>query len=189
MGKLILVTGGARSGKSTFAEATASKYGENVLYVATSIPFDDEMKERVKRHREQRPSGWDTVEAYRDLDVAIGSNLEGKNAILLDCITIMVSNIMFEKGNELAVDWNNLKQDAIQEIENNVKIEIEKYLSIAKKADIPFIAVTNEVGMGIVPENALARAFRDIAGRINQMIARVADEVYFCISGIPVRIK
>ncbi|WP_038287954.1 bifunctional adenosylcobinamide kinase/adenosylcobinamide-phosphate guanylyltransferase [Acetivibrio straminisolvens] len=187
MGKFILVTGGARSGKSSFAESLAQKSNnENgVLYIATSIPFDEEMKKRVKKHREQRPSGWTTLEAYRDFDVKLGEVGAGKKYILLDCITLMVSNIILEK----CIDWNILPENAECEAEQEVTCEIEKLLSAVKALDVTFIAVTNEVGMGIVPENKLSRIFQDIAGRVNQMLAKNADDVYFCVSGIPVKIK
>ncbi len=185
VGKLIMVTGGARSGKSSFAEETAKKFGENVLYVATSIPLDDEMKLRIKKHRLQRPEWWETIEAYRGMDICLNDRLEGKSAVLLDCITIMVTNLMFEKY----LDWDNIKNEQIQEVEDFINTEIQKLIKISQSSSIPFIAVTNELGMGVVPENRLARIFRDIAGRANQMLAKVAEEVYLCVSGIPVRIK
>lgn len=185
MGKLILVTGGARSGKSSFAEETAKKSGSNILYIATSAACDDEMKERIKRHREQRPPEWETVEAYRDMDINLEGRLDSKDAVLLDCITIMVSNIMLEK----AMDWDGISQDEISTVEDKVKDEIEKLIILAKEAFIPFIIVTNELGMGVVPPYELGRAIRDIAGRANQMLAKAADEVYMCISGIPLKIK
>ena len=185
MGKLILVTGGARSGKSTFAEKTAKELGENILYIATSTAFDDEMKERIKRHREQRPPEWETVEAYKDMDVILTGRLSGRNVVLLDCITIMVSNIMLEK----AMDWDGICPDEINGVERKVIDEIEKLINVAKSSDIPFIIVTNELGMGVVPPSELGRAIRDIAGRANQMLAKAADEVFLCVSGIPLRIK
>lgn len=185
MGRLILVTGGARSGKSSFAEETVKKFGDNALYIATSIPFDDEMKLRIKKHREQRPSNWETLEAYKDLGVHLDGRLEGKSAAMLDCVTIMVTNLIFEEN----LDWDNVKAGDILRIEGYVQSEMEKLIRIIKESTIPFVLVTNELGMGIVPEYASARIFRDIAGRVNQMIARAADEVYFCVSGIPMKIK
>lgn len=185
MGKLILVTGGARSGKSTFAEETARKLGENILYIATSIAFDEEMKERIRKHREQRPANWETVETYKDMDVHLSGRLAGRDAVLLDCITVMVSNLMLEK----AMDWEDVDPKAINEVESRVKTEMEKLIDTAARSDIPFIIVTNELGMGVVPPSVLGRAVRDIAGRANQMLAKTAEEVYLCVSGIPVRIK
>lgn len=185
MGKLILVTGGARSGKSSFAEETAKAFGKDILYIATSIPFDEEMRLRIQKHREQRPSHWETVEAHKDFAKHLEGRLSDKAAGMLDCITIMVSNLMFERN----VDWLKLTSGDMVEIEEAVKVEIDKLLALLKGAAIPFILVTNELGMGVVPENALARLFRDIAGRVNQQIAKAADEVYFCVSGIPMKIK
>ena len=185
MGKLILVTGGARSGKSTFAEETARKLGGNIVYIATSKACDDEMVERIKKHRAQRPKDWTTIEAYKDMDFQLKDKLKDKDAVLLDCITIMVSNLMLEK----AMDWEGIPAEEIDEVEAYVKLEIEKLIKAAREAEIPFIIVTNELGMGVVPPYELGRAVRDIAGRANQMLAKAAEEVYLCVSGIPVRIK
>jgi adenosylcobinamide kinase/adenosylcobinamide-phosphate guanylyltransferase len=185
MGKLILVTGGARSGKSSFAEEHARKLGKNIIYIATAIPFDEEMKLRVKKHREQRPSHWETVEAYKDLDCVLKYKVEGKDGALLDCITVMITNIMMD---ELR-DWDNIKAEDMEHVEKRVNEEIKKLLSLVESTDITFIVVTNEVGMGIVPEYPSTRLYRDVAGRANQMIAKEADEVYLCVSGIPMKIK
>lgn len=185
MGKLILVTGGARSGKSTFAEDMVRKLGEKVIYIATSAACDDEMKDRIKRHREQRPAGWLTVEAYKDMDLNLKDRLTGMDAVLLDCITIMVSNLMLEK----AMDWEGISADEINKVEAGVKEEVEKLINVANEAPVPFVIVTNELGMGVVPPYELGRAVRDIAGRANQMLAKTAEEVYLCVSGIPVKIK
>ncbi len=185
LGRLIMVTGGARSGKSTFAERLAAEAGNNVLYVATAIAFDDEMKERIRKHRDQRPSHWQTVEAYKNLDETLTPALAGKSAVLLDCMTVMISNIMLEAG----MDWESISVDTVREVEANVRSEIEKLLDVVRKNDQLFIIVTNELGMGVVPPTVLGRAIRDIAGRMNQLVAKEADEVYLCVSGIPVKIK
>lgn len=185
MGKLVLVTGGARSGKSSYAEKIVAGEGEDVLYVATAVPFDDEMKLRVEIHRAGRPKEWQTLEAYKGLGGKIKSNCRGKSAVLLDCITIMVTNLMLEGE----FDWEHLTSEQQFSIEEYIAAEIDGFIGIAKSEAPLFVAVTNEVGMGLVPEHPLGRVFRDIAGRINQKLAREADEVYLCVSGIPVRIK
>jgi adenosylcobinamide kinase/adenosylcobinamide-phosphate guanylyltransferase len=185
MGKLILVTGGARSGKSTFAEETIGDIGENILYIATATPCDEEMELRIQRHRQHRPQKWETVEAYRDMDVHLKGRLPGKDAVLLDCITVMVSNLMLERD----MDWEGISADEIDKVEEMVREEIEKLIEVVKSTDVPFVVVTNELGMGVVPPTELGRAIRDIGGRVNQMLAGVADKVYLCVSGIPVQIK
>ncbi|WP_368488656.1 bifunctional adenosylcobinamide kinase/adenosylcobinamide-phosphate guanylyltransferase [Clostridium sp. BJN0013] len=185
MGKLILVTGGAKSGKSSYAEKLAKEIKGDILYVATSIPFDDEMKFKVKRHMEQRPSNWSTLEAYKDFHSKLIPMLSGKSGVILDCITNLVSNLLLEKCGDI----EKIKASQIVEIEEYIKEEIKEFINISKNISIPFIVVTNEVGMALVPEYKLGRIFRELAGSINQIIAKEAEEVYFCISGIPVRIK
>lgn len=185
MGKLILVTGGARSGKSSHAEELAKACGSHVLYIATSIVTDGEMEQRIKKHREQRPSWWETLEAYKDFDICIGKKTENKSAVLLDCITVMTTNLMLERLSDI----DNISPENSIEAEDYVRHEMDKLISAAMESSIPFILVTNEVGMGIVPEYPLSRLFRDIAGRVNQTLSKAADEVYFCVSGIPMKIK
>lgn len=186
MGRIVLVTGGSRSGKSTFAEQLAQAEGNDILYIATAIPIDDEMKHRIKMHRDQRPKDWLTLEAYKDLDVAINPLIQGKDAVLLDCVTVMITNLLFDNGE---VDWDHIKQEEIMSVEGKIKEQFNKLIKLAAQSTIPFILVTNELGMGLVPEYPLGRIYRDIAGRINQMLAAEAACVYLCISGIPVRIK
>jgi adenosylcobinamide kinase/adenosylcobinamide-phosphate guanylyltransferase len=185
MGKIILVTGGARSGKSSYAEKLAKDTIGNILYIATSIPFDEEMKLRVKKHKAQRPKEWETFEGYKDYDINLSEKLKNTNGVLLDCITNMVTNLILEK----CTDVDNINKEEILEIEAYVDGEINKLIELIEMNDSKFIIVTNEVGMGLVPEYPLGRLFRDIAGRANQILAKAAEEVYFCVSGIPVRIK
>lgn len=161
MGKLILVTGGARSGKSSYAEKLAKEIKGDILYVATSIPFDDEMKFKVKKHIEKRPSNWDTLEAYKDLHSKLIPMLSGKSGVLLDCITNLVSNLLLEKCGDI----EKMKASQIVEIEKYIKGEIKEFINISKHTSIPFIVVTNEVGMALVPEYKLGRIFRDLADR------------------------
>lgn len=205
LGKLVFITGGARSGKSTFAEKLAIKQLEieqlpaeqitteqlaveqrkNVLYIATAIPFDDEMKIRIKKHKERRPAKWQTVEAYKDLDKVIEINMYGKSVVLLDCITVMITNLMVEKN----LDWDKVEEKELYNVETEINCEIKKFINTAKNKGALFLVVSNEIGMGLVPEYAMSRIFRDIAGRVNQKISEAADEVFFCVSGIPIKIK
>lgn len=185
MAEIVLVTGGARSGKSTFAEEYAKSISDKVLYIATSTPFDDEMKIRIRKHRERRPDKWQTVEAYRNLDSALDGKIKDRNVILLDCITVMISNLMMD----CIKDWDNINEEDTVIAENTVSKELELLLESVSDFKGTLIIVTNEAGMGMVPVYASARLFRDMAGRANQKLARIADEVHLCVSGIPVRIK
>ncbi len=189
MNKISLITGGARSGKSSFAEEKAKNYGEKILYLATAIPFDLEMDDRIKRHKSSRPSNWQTWEGYRNLDKIITEKSDQFDGILIDCITIMVTNIMLSHTD---VDFDNMDTfdlKKIEEIETDIKKEIDQLIAAAKTSRCPIIIVTNEVGLGIVPENPVARAFRDFAGRANQMLGRAADEVFLAVCGVTMKIK
>ncbi|MGB9779786.1 bifunctional adenosylcobinamide kinase/adenosylcobinamide-phosphate guanylyltransferase [Caldanaerobacter sp.] len=180
---LTMVTGGARSGKSEFAEKLAYEKGKgDVLYIATSLPVDDEMKERIKRHRERRPSSWETVETYKDLDREILKR--GKKVVLIDCLTVMISNLLME----VDLTWEDFSLEEFDKVEKRIGEEVDKVLTLSRDG-LGIIIVTNEVGMGLVPEYRLGRIFRDIAGRMNKKVAEAAKEVYFMVSGIPVKIK
>ena len=184
---IIYVTGGAKSGKSRFAEELAMKK-EKRIYLATSIPFDNEMKSRVKRHKEQRGNDWTTIEAYRDIEEILLNveNINEMEVILLDCLTNMVTNIMIM---EKETDWDNISDEELKIIENDVLQEVEKVISFSKKHSCDVIIVSNEVGMGLVPEYSLGRHFRDIAGIMNQIVAKEASEAYLVVSGIALRVK
>ena len=183
MGKIIYITGGARSGKSTFAEEKAISFGEKINYIATSEVFDDETKKRVEEHQKRRDSRFVTVEAYKKFDQVFKNVTEG--TILFDCMTNMVNNLMFENN----IDWDNVKSQEIDEIEKEINTEVDLLLNEMEKHVGTSIVVSNELGMGLVPIYPLGRYFRDIAGRINQKIAKHSDEVYFVVSGIPMKIK
>jgi len=188
VGKLVFVTGGARSGKSSYAESLINEIDggtEDILYIATAVPFDEEMKARVRNHRERRPGSWKTLEAYKNFDVKLPELLGDRSGVLLDCITNMVSNLILEKY----TGEKEIKEFEFLSILEYVKEEIEKLMKVVEKVSIPFVMVTNEVGMSLVPEYPLGRLFRDIAGIVNQIIAKKADEVYLCVSGIEVKIK
>ncbi|MGH4052672.1 MAG: bifunctional adenosylcobinamide kinase/adenosylcobinamide-phosphate guanylyltransferase [Clostridium sp.] len=186
MGNIVLITGGARSGKSTYAEKLAYETKGKVLYIATSIPFDDEMKDRVKKHKERRPRAWDTFEGYKDLKQVFNNRKIQFDTILLDCITIMVTNLMFDYAGD---NFDDLTCDDINIMEKRILQEIVDFLDEAEKRSKEIIVVTNELGSGIVPEYKMARVFRDIAGRVNQYIASRASQVHLLVCGIQIKIK
>ncbi len=185
MSKVILVTGGARSGKSTYAENLLNGK-ENVLYIATAVAYDEEMKERIKLHQAQRTKDWETLEAFDGLDRHLKERGLRYDGILLDCITVMITNLLFSRED---FDENEFTKDFWSSFENEVILKLKKLMEEAKSTTETFIMVTNEIGMGLVPETYFSREFRDCAGRINQFLAREADEVYFLVSGIPMKIK
>jgi len=186
MRNIVLITGGARSGKSSYAEKLAKETKGDVLYIATSIPFDDEMKDRVKKHKERRPTNWFTYEGYKNLKQVFYNKKMHFDTILLDCITIMVTNLMLAQAGDNFDDLNN---KAIDKMEDEILREVESFLDEAEKSLKTIILVTNEIGCGIVPEYKISRVFRDIAGRVNQYIAGRAQEVHMVVCGIPIKIK
>ena len=190
--KLILILGGARSGKSTFAQGMASKLGKKVLFVATGEPLDEEMASRIAEHKRSRPKNWRTLE----IDIKVGQKLQGQieyaDIVLLDCITLLVSNIILNPApchSEGAQRPKNLEETNSTEAEKQVMAEMEDLLDCINKHAGDFILVSNEVGLGLVPDNKLGRIYRDLLGKANQLLAKHASEVYFMVSGIPVKIK
>src|SRR6185312_10867383 len=165
---IILITGGARSGKSVRAEARAKAFAGKPVYIATAEALDAEMRERVARHRARRSGEWIEHETPLELVGALKAT-DGGGARLVDCLTLWLSNLMHAER-----DW---LREAILLAE------------MLARQNSPVVLVTNEVGLGIVPDNALARRFRDAAGILNQMVARVADEVEFVVAGLPMRVK
>ena len=179
MGKIVLVTGGSRSGKSTFAEKYAAKYGERVAYIATAQIYDKEMRYRVDLHQQRRPSSWKTYEAPYEAERAIGDASKEHDMILFDCVTLYITNTLLK-------DYREEKLTHHYEI---VTTAIERLIISAKESDSIVIFVTNEVGSGIVPGDALSREYRDLAGLANQLIASAADEVYLVTCGLATEIK
>ena len=165
---IILITGGARSGKSTRAEARAREFAGKPVYIATAEAFDHEMRERIAKHRARRGHDWIEHETPLELVAALNAT-DGGGARLVDCLTIWLSNLMHEGR-----DWSK---------------EATHLAEVLRLQHSPVVLVTNEVGSGIVPENALAREFRDAAGLVNQMIAREASEVELVVAGLPMRVK
>jgi adenosylcobinamide kinase / adenosylcobinamide-phosphate guanylyltransferase len=185
MGRIILVTGGARSGKSCYAEQLIAGIGGDIAYIATARALDDEMAERITRHRLQRPASWRTFENPTQPSAVIAA--EGGNAagILLDCLTVMITNRILA----LPMDWERPTVAQMNVAEADVLAETEAIVAAASNSRADLVAVTNEVGYGIVPLSPMARFFRDCAGRVNQRMAMAATEVFLVVSGIPMRIK
>lgn len=180
------VVGGARSGKSTFAENKAKEYGGHVAYIATSVITDKSMEDRVKKHRAQRPQEWKTIERYKNF-IELENDIDFLNAdtIMIDCITTLIGNFMVDSG----IDFDNCKVEEVNHLESKIKEEVLSLISLCRKLNKKLIIVSNEVGLGIVPAYYMGNFFRDISGRINSNIALNADNVYFIISGIPMKLK
>jgi len=168
----ILVIGGCRSGKSSHALYLAEQISGRKIFIATCMPQDKEMEQRVLRHRQQRSSAWETLEAPFFLPEAIHKNSTNGHVVLVDCLTLWINNLIL----------NDDQPDTIDD-------HIQKLTQSIEESDCPVILVSNEVGTGIVPENKLARLFRDITGFANQKIAACVNRVIWMVAGIPVRIK
>lgn len=176
---LTLVLGGTRSGKSEFAEHLAQKWGEKVTYIATAACLDEEMVRRVAKHRQSRPAHWPTVEATQEVPAVLEKVAPTSQVILIDCLTLLVSNLLFQEQNE----------EGPLEVEKRVLTEIEELAIKARESQAKVIIVSSEVGLGLVPDNELGRLYRDILGKANQIMAREARNVYLVIAGIPVELK
>ncbi len=195
MGKIVFITGGARSGKSSFAMKEASKIHGKRLYIATAEPLDDEMRERIERHKKERPGGWDTVEEPMNIAEVMRKAPKEYDVIVLDCLTLWMSNILIrigegERGLKGRIHLRGFTGESVRIPQYH---EMDRLIDMLKDFKRSFATtlfiVSNEVGMGIVPENKLARTFRDLAGMLNQRVGEIADEVYLVLSGIPVKIK
>lgn len=174
--KIILILGGARSGKSNFAQKMAIEMGNKVLFCATAEPLDEEMRIRIEAHRKSRPQSWETLEITQNIGQKLCILTCEYDVIIVDCITILTSNIMGEIS-------------ANHDFEEDLNSEIDDLLRYMDKRQSHFILVSNEVGMGLVPDNRLGRLYRDLLGRVNQRLAAYADDVYVMFAGIPSKIK
>lgn len=178
MAKIMLITGGCRSGKSRYAQQIAEDAGEKRLFIATAPVLDKEMEHRVAQHQEMRRGrGWKTIEETLDLTGCL-NQADKYDVVLCDCLTLWVSNLLFNASNN----------DSILTEENIIELCREISVS-AQNTSALVLFVTNEVGLGIVPENQTARRFRDLAGRCNQEMAAVADSVSLLTCGIPLQLK
>jgi adenosylcobinamide kinase / adenosylcobinamide-phosphate guanylyltransferase len=167
--RLTLILGGARSGKSRLAESLVEAHAPPWLYIATAQAFDAEMRERIAQHRSRRRQGWTTEEAPFGLPEAIRRSEPGR-AVLVDCLTLWLTNVMLDESRDLAAEEGRL-------------------IEACAAAPGPLVLVSNEVGSGIVPDNALARRFRDVAGLLHQRLAAKADRVILAVAGLPLTVK
>jgi len=177
MAKLILITGGARSGKSSYALRIAERISAKKLFIATCPQLDSEMSERVRRHKEERNGkGWQTIEEEVNLANVFSAKVKDVDVVVIDCITLWVNNILYTLGEE------NVDDHKIGELCRGWVNKIQEYHGTV-------ICVTNEIGMGVVPENRLARKYRDLVGTCNQVLGAEADEVVLISCGVPLSIK
>ncbi len=179
MGKLTFILGGARGGKSTFAQNLAEKKGGRVVFIATAEAHDEEMVTRIAAHQEDRPPDWPTLELPHDVSAGLKAHAIHADVFFLDCLTMLVSNLLLQDGEEEPDEGK---------ASHRVTAEIDSLLAAIREGDADWIVVSNEVGMGLVPPYPLGRIYRDLLGRANQQFAAQADEVYWLVAGIPVPI-
>ena len=177
MSQTIFITGGARSGKSRFAEQNATSFGTHLCYLATAQSLDDEMGRRISKHQQRRGDIWQTIEEPLHLAQTLAANDGVFSVIMVDCLTLWLSNLLL------------LYEELNEETETRVMDDVQRLATTLRGMTTPVIIVSNEVGMGIVPDNKLARMFRDIAGQTNQTIAAAASEAWLVASGIPLKLK
>lgn len=178
--ELILILGGARSGKSSYAQRLAlERAGRDVLVVATAEAGDAEMRERIRVHQRERPAGWRTLEAPLDVGPQISTAAGAAQIVVLDCLTLLVSNVIVALGETASAQTADLA----------VTREIESLLAAYRAGAATWMIVSNEVGLGVVPAFSLGRTYRDALGRANQTLAAAADHVLFMVAGLPLRVK
>ena len=179
----ILIIGGARSGKSNYAQQLALKCPQPVLFVATAEPGDEEMRQRIEKHKKERPSTWQTLE----VTIHIGDRIRGEigtvQTVIVDCISLLVNNI-FNKHLDSSGELSNPSL-----VEEDVTAEIGALVNCINQAEARFLIVTNEVGLGLVPASSMSRLYRDLLGKANQTLVQHSDEVYMMVAGLPVKIK
>ena len=174
--KSIFILGGARSGKSHFAQQLAGKLGDKVLFVATGEALDEEMQARIAEHKKARSKKWRTLEVSTGIGKEIEKQIGDAEVVIIDCLTLLVSNLLHDEPDN-------------PEAEKRVTTEIDELLACMDKLDASFIIVSNEVGMGLVPKTRLGRIYRDLLGKANQLIAQHTNEIYFMVAGMPIEVK
>jgi len=187
---LILILGGARSGKSAFAERLAASSRRTVAFIATATADDDEMRARIARHRASRPGEWHTIEEPLDLAGAMLQAYRLADVVLLDCITLWLGNMLLQESGQVESD-DKSKETTSNLFDERALKQIEALLAVVQSAEPnkTLIVVTNEVGLGIVPAYPLGRIYRDTLGYVNQLLAQAADRVYLMVAGMAVDIK
>lgn len=168
-----------RSGKSSFAQELALKLNQPVLFVATAEAGDEEMRQRIEKHKQRRPAAWKTLEVTIDIGSHISRKMRGSQVVIVDCITLLVNNIFGQ--------YNNQTDASL--IGEKVAAEINELIECIQQSDATFIIVTNEIGLGLVPTGEMSRLYRDLLGEANQRLAQTADEVYLMVAGLPIQVK
>jgi len=181
-GKLVFVTGGIRSGKSTFAEKAAADMGQTITYIATAEALDDEMKLRIELHRQRRPENWITVEEPLRVTAVLHDYGSRSDVIMLDCMTVLISNLMFAREQTAGQEFQ-------KEMQNDIIEEIGALARAARQAEAHVVIVSNEVGMTLVSDNFLGRQYQELVGRANQIVAGLADQAYLVAAGYPIALK
>lgn len=180
MGKLIFILGGARSGKSSYAQRVAERSGKSVAFIATAQAGDNEMSARITKHRADRPAEWTTLEIPQNIAAYLMRHPLQADLYLLDCVTLLTSNILFQYTEGEVTDE--------QRAADAIKAEVDELLAYIHEHEQDWIVISNEVGLGLVPPYPLGRIYRDLLGTANQRLAVAADEVYMLMAGIPVPI-
>jgi len=179
MSKITLILGGARSGKSSYAQSLAEETGKSVTFLATAQALDEEMSARIQKHRSERPSHWETLEVPR----SVASDLQQikSDVVILDCITLLISNVLMQF----------VKDDFVDEAQFKLAVEqdVNELIAVIRAQEQDFIIISNEVGLGLVPPYQMGRVYRDWLGWANQQLAREADKVVLMVAGIPMIVK
>ncbi|MFC1898738.1 bifunctional adenosylcobinamide kinase/adenosylcobinamide-phosphate guanylyltransferase [Chloroflexota bacterium] len=178
-----LIIGGARSGKSSFAQELALKMPQPVLFVATAEAGDEEMQKRIEMHKKNRPDMWRTLEAPTLVGQKLQQEIGAMPTVIVDCITLLVNNVFNKYANSTG------EPDNPSLVEQDTMAEISSLIACINMVKAKFIVVTNEVGEGLVPVNSIGRLYRDLLGKANQMLAESADQVYLMMAGLPLKIK
>ncbi len=168
-----------RSGKSSFAQRLAVKLNQPVLFVATAEAGDEEMRQRIEKHKRRRPAAWKTLEVTTNIGSHISQKVGAAGVVIVDCITLLVNNIFGQYGDQTKASL----------IEKKVAEETDELIKCIEQSDATFIIVTNELGLGLVPTGEMSRLYRDLLGETNQRLAQTAGEVYLMVAGLPMQIK